>query len=142
MAIERILLDPAAEPNPADTDELAEGTVNKYDTGVPPADTDDLPEGAANKYDTGVPPSDLEELPDGATRKAMMDAEKTKLAGVEADAKDDQTGTEVRDLVVALPDLEREIVLTNPQTGEFKVIAVQVDADQKVAVDKDDVPIP
>jgi len=142
MTIERILLDPAAEKNPISTDELAEGTTNKYDTGVPPTDTDELPEGASNKYDTGVPPSDLEELPDGATRKAMMDAEKTKLSGVEENAKDDQTGAEIRDSVVALPELERKIVLTDPKTGEFKVTAVQVDADGKVAVDKDDVAIP
>lgn len=140
MAIERILLDPAAEPNPASTDELPEGTTNKYDTGVPPTDTDGLPEGAANKYDTGIPPANLEELPDGATRKAMMEAEKTKLGGVEENAKDDQSGAEIRDAVVALPDLERKIVVTNPQTGEFKVVAVQAAANGKVAIDKDDVP--
>ncbi len=139
MAIERILLDPAAEPNPVNTDELAEGAVNKYDTGPPPANTDALPEGAANKYDTGVPPTDLEELPDGATRKAMLDAEKTKLSGVEDGAKDDQTGTEVKDLIVALPDLDRKLVVTNPLVGEFKVIAVQADAAGLVAIDKNDV---
>ncbi|GAI90491.1 unnamed protein product, partial [marine sediment metagenome] len=44
--------------------------------------TDDLPEGTTSKYDTGVPPANLEELPDGATRKAMLDAEKTKLTGI------------------------------------------------------------
>lgn len=142
MAITRILLDPAAEPNPTSTDELVEGTVNKYDTGVPPADTDALPEGAANKYDTGVPPANLEELPDGATRMAMLDAERTKLTSVEADAKDDQTGEEIRDAVVALDDLDRKIIVTAPITGEFKVIAVQADADGKVAIDKDDVPEP
>ena len=142
MAIERILLDPAAEKNPVSTDELAEGTTNKYDTGVPPADTDALTEGTTNKYDTGAPPADLDALPDGETRKAMLDDEKTKLAGVEAGAKDDQTGEEIRDAVVALEDLERKIVLTNPQTGEFKVTAVQVASDGKVAVDKDSVPEP
>ncbi len=141
MTIERILLDPAAEKNPINTDELEEGATNKYDTGVPPTDTDGLPEGAANKYDTGVPPSDLEELPDGATRKAMMEAERTKLTGVEDNAKDDQTGEEIRDSVVALPDLERKIVVTDPQTGEFKITAVQAAADGKVAFDKDDIPI-
>ncbi len=140
MALASITLDPAAEVNPASTDELTEGSTNKYDTGVPPSDTDQLAEGAANKYDTGVPPADLEELPDGATRKAMMDAEKTKLAGVEADAKDDQTGEEVRDLVVALGDADRKIVVTNPQTGECKAIAAQMDSELKLRVDYDDVP--
>lgn len=140
MALQSIVLDPNAEVNPASTDELAEGTTNKYDTGVPPADTDALTEGATNKYDTGVPPADLEALPDGATRKAMMDAEKTKLAGVEENAKDDQDGAEIRDLVVALADLDRKIVITNPLTGECKVIAVQMDAALKLKAEYDDVP--
>jgi len=142
MTIERILLDPAAEKNPVSTDELPEGTTNKYDTGVPPADTDELSEGTSNKYDTGVPPSDLEGLPDGTTRKAMLAAEKTKLAGVEENAKDDQSGAEIRDAVVALPDLDRKIVITNPLSGEYKIVAVQAAANEKIAFDKDDVPIP
>ncbi|GAH81894.1 unnamed protein product [marine sediment metagenome] len=142
MAIQSILLDPAAEQNPASTDELAEGTTNKYDTGVPAADTDELTEGETNKYDTGVPPSDLEELPDGATRKAMMDAEKTKLEEIEDGAKDDQNGAEIRDLVVALEDTERKIVITNPVTGEHRVASVEVDADLKLKADYDDVPEP
>lgn len=107
---------------------------------VNPADTDALPEGATNKYDTGVPPADLEALPDGATRKAMLDAEKTKLAGIEEGAKDDQDGTEIRDLVVALGDTERQLVLTNPVTGEHKVVSVEVDADLKLKAVYDETP--
>lgn len=42
----------------------------------------------------------------------------------------------------AMADLDRGYIKTNPQTGEFKVTAVQVASDGKVAVDKDDVPIP
>lgn len=42
----------------------------------------------------------------------------------------------------AMDILERGYIITNPITGEFKVTAVQVDVDGKVAVDKDDVPIP
>lgn len=42
----------------------------------------------------------------------------------------------------AMDELERGYIITNPVTGEFKVTAVQVAADGKVAVDKDDVPIP
>ncbi len=102
-------------------------------------DTDELAEGAANKYDTGAPPADLEELPDGATRKAMSDAEKTKLTGIEADAKDDQTGPEVRDLIVGLADVDRKLVITEPVTDQFKVISLQRKADGKVEVAYDDV---
>ena len=106
---------------------------------VNPADTDELAEGTTNKYDTGAPPSTLEELPDGATRKAMEDAEKAKLTGIEENAKDDQSGAEIRDAVVALDDLDRKIVITHPLSGEYKIIAVQVASNNKIAFDKDDV---
>ena len=87
-----------------------------------------------------VNPADLDEVPDSATRKAMSDTEKTKLTGIEDSAKDDQTGAEVRDLIIALGDTERKIVITNPLTGEYKVVAVQVDASLELDVDYDDVP--
>lgn len=38
---------------PSTTDDLTEGSTNKYDTGVPPATTDDLTEGSTNKYEQG-----------------------------------------------------------------------------------------
>lgn len=136
------------------TDEIVPGEVSqaqwdaKYDTttkalkdmgGADAKDSDDLPEGAANKYDTGVPPSDLEELPDGATRKAMSDAEKTKLTGVEANATTDQTGAEIRDAVVAIAEGERKILVTEPQTGEFKVLGIHRNAAGNLEYDYDDV---
>jgi len=39
----------------------------------------------------------------------------------------------------AMVDLDRGYINTAPISGEYKVIAVQVDADGKVAVDKNDV---
>jgi len=102
-------------------------------------DSDDLPEGSTNKYDTGAPPSDLDGLPDGTTRKAMSDTEKTKLTGIEEGATDDQTGAEIRDSVVALGDTERKIVITEPQTGEFKVTGVHRNAAGNLEYDYDDV---
>jgi len=45
---------------PSTTDDLPEGTTNKYDTGVPPVSTDELAEGTTNKYDTGEPLTALE----------------------------------------------------------------------------------
>lgn len=122
-----------------DSDDLPEGAANKYDTGVPPADTDELSEGAANKYDTGVPPADLEALPDGATRKAMTDTEKTKLTGIEAGADVNPTGPEIRDLVVAITETERKIVITDPQTGEFKLLAIHRNAAGNLEYDYEDV---
>lgn len=122
------------------SDDLTEGTTNKYDTGAPPTTTDELTEGTTNKYDTGVPPTDLDDVPDSTTRKAMSDTEKTKLTGVEDSATADQTGTEIRDVVVALDDTERKIVVTDPQTGEFKVIGVHRNAAGNLEYDYEDTP--
>ena len=42
----------------------------------------------------------------------------------------------------AMDALERGYIITNPISGQYKVTAVQVTANNKVAVDKDDVPEP
>lgn len=102
-------------------------------------DSDDVPEGTENKYDTGVPPATIEDLPDGATRKAMLAAEKTKLTGVEDGAKDDQNGAEIRDLIVGLADTERKLLITDPGSGEHKVVSAQRLADGTIKVKFDDV---
>lgn len=102
-------------------------------------DSDDIAEGTANKYDTGVPPADLDDLADGAARKAMLAAEKTKLGGIEAGAQVDQTGPEVRDLIVAIAEVDRKIVITDPQAGEYKILAIQRNADGKQRTEYDDV---
>jgi len=150
MAIQEMELDPNAQ---AYTDDEIVGKVNTATDKINRAlavesaavdlsgkDTDDLPEGTGNKYDTGVPPSDLEVLPDGATRKAMSDAEKTKLTGVEDGAKDDQSGAEMRDAIVGLPDLERKLIVTDPQSGENKVVSLQRKANTKLGTKYDDEP--
>ena len=84
----------------------------------------------------------MDALPDGSTRKAMSDTEKTKLTGIEEGATVDQTGPEVRDLIVGIAEADRKIVISEPVSGEFKVIAVQRDATGKLKVDYDDVPEP
>jgi len=173
MAKQSILLDPNAQAysddeivgkvNAAAANITRANAVTSVAVDLSGKDTDDLAEGAGNKYDTGVPPADLEALPDGSTRKAMLVAEKTKLtgiedgaevnvgeeyttteatklAGIEDGAKGDQTGAEIRDAVVALADVDRKIVITEPVSGEFKVISVQRDADAKVKISYDDVP--
>ena len=126
--------------NSKDSDDLPEGTTNKYDTGAPPTSTDELTEGAVNKYDTGAPPSDLDELPDGTTRKAMSDTEKTKLTGIEENATVDQTGAEIRDAIVAIAETDRKILITEPLSGEFKVIGVHRNAAGNLEYEYDDVP--
>ena len=128
-------------PTSQSSDDLPEGTTNKYDTGVPPATTDELTEGVTNKYDTGVPPATQDDLPDGVTAKQFLATEKTKLAGVEENAKDDQDGAEIRDLIVALGDTERKIVITNPETGEFKLVDIHRNAAGNIEYTYEDVPV-
>lgn len=77
-----------------------------------------------------VNPADLDEVPDSASR----------FAAVEAGAKDDQIGTEIRDLIVALADADRKILVTDPASGEHRVYAVQRLAAGDLEVDYDDTP--
>lgn len=150
MAIQEMLLDPNAaaytddeivgKVNAAAANISRENAVESAAVDLSGKDTDNLSEGTANKYDTGTPPSDLDALPDGTTRKAMSDAEKTKLTGIEEEAKADQSGAEIRDAIVALPDTERKIIVTNPQVGENKVISVQRKSTGKLGTKFDDAP--
>jgi hypothetical protein len=73
-----------------------------------------------------------------ANLAALDSAAATKLAGIEAGATGDQTGAEIRDLIVGLADVDRKIVITTPTTGQFKVVAIQRQADGKFAVKYDD----
>lgn len=74
------------------------------------------------------------------TFQMLLLTERTKLAGIEENAKGDQTGLEMRDLVVALADTERKIVITNPLTGEFKLVGVHRNAAGNLEYSYDDVP--
>lgn len=121
MVKQTFLLDPNAQTY---TDDEIVGKIN-----------------AATADITRVGFTDLDKVSDGVTNKAFTDTEKTKLGTVEANAKDDQTGLEVRDLVVALGDTERKIVITEPVIGEFKVISIQRDSTGKAKVAYDDVAV-
>lgn len=150
MAIQEMELDPNAaaytddeivgKVNTAVVNVTRENAIESAAVDLSGKDTDDLSEGTGNKYDTGAPPSDLEELPDGATRKAMSDTEKTKLTGIEDNAKDDQSGAEIRDAIVGLPDLERKIIVTDPQAEENKIVSLQRKSTGKLGTKYDDEP--
>lgn len=129
MVRQSFVLDPNAQ---AYTDDEIVGKVNAAAVAITRADAID---GAA------LGAADLDDLADGTTRKAMLDAEKTKLGGIEAGAKDDQTGAEVRDLIVGLSDTERKFIMTEPVVGEFPIITMERKADGKTNVQFDDVPI-
>lgn len=122
MAKQSFLLDPNAQ---AYTDNEIVGKINSA---------------TATITRTGF--TDLDKIDDGSTKKSMTDAEKTKLSGVETGATADQTGTEIRDAVVALSDTERKIVITEPTSGEYKVISVQRDASGKAKISYDDQAVP
>jgi len=88
-----------------------------------------------------VNPADLAELDS---------AQDTKLNGIEADAKGDQTGDEIVAAIDAgssaitregaLDQDGLKIVKTVPAVGEFHILNIQRQSDGKVDVDYDDVP--
>ena len=129
----------------------ATAKINRVDAVESPAvdlsgkDADDLAESVTKKY-AGVSGADfvkssdtLDAITEGTTKKHFTDTEKTKLTGVEENAKDNQSGTELRDAIVGLTDAERKIVITNPISGEYKVPAIHRQADGKMDVEYDDV---
>ena len=108
-----------------------------------------------------VTPSDLDGLPDGTTRKAMSDTEKTKLTGIEENAEAnigeefttaeqtkltgvedsataDQTGTEIQTAVEGLADADRKIMVSDPQSGEYKVYGAHRNAAGNLEYDYED----
>lgn len=85
--------------------------------------------------------TDAEETKVAAIDQVYSSAEKTKLTGIEDSAKDDQTGAEIRDLIVALGDTERKILITLPETGEFKVISIHRNAAGNLEYKYDDVAV-
>lgn len=74
------------------------------------------------------------------TADAALDAAVAKLVSIEDGATADLTASEIRDLIVALADAERLIVITRPVSGKHKCIAMQRNADGKLEVEYDDVP--
>jgi hypothetical protein len=72
---------------------------------------------------------------------ALDSAAASKLAGIEAGATGDQSGAEIRDLIVGLADTDRKIIITVPTTGQFKVVSFQRQADGKMAAKYDDTAI-
>lgn len=119
MAKQSFVLDPNAQ---AYTDDEIVGKINSASATV-----------------TRVGFTDLDKISDGSTNVGYTGTEKSKLSGIEANATGDLSGTEIRDLIVALSDTERGIVITDPTTGEYKVISVERDSNGKLKIDYDDV---
>ncbi len=156
MVIQSAKLDPNAQSY---TDDEIVGKVNAAAVAITRAaaidgsalsavDSDDIAEGAANFF-AGISGADfikasdtLEEITEGATKKHFTDTEQTKLGTIEDSATIDQTGAEVRDLIVALADVDRQLIITDPGSGQFKVVSVERDPDGKFNLKYDDVAEP
>lgn len=105
---------------------------------ISPSTTDDLPEGSANKYDTGVPPATQDDLPDGSTAKQYTATEQTKLGTIEDDAKDDQSGAEIQTAIEGLSDANRKLILSEPLSGEHKIYGIHRNAAGNAEYDYED----
>lgn len=141
MAKESFQLDPNAA---AYTDDQIVAKVNAATANV---NADKVEDGTNNKVYTDAEKTKLSGVDDGAEVNpadlaALDSAAASHLAGIEAGAKDDQTAAEMRDAIIALPDTERKIVLTDPESGEKPILAIQRQADGKLDIDNDDQAIP
>ncbi len=126
MGIEKVYLDPNAQTY---SDNEIVGKVNTAGVNITRAGS---VEAAARPIETGEV---------GATELAAEEfttAEQTKLTGIDENAKDDQTGEEIRDSVVALADDDRKIVITRAQTGQKKIYAIQGHTDGKQETEQSD----
>jgi hypothetical protein len=74
-----------------------------------------------------------------ANLAALDSAAASKLAGIETGATADQTAAEVRDAIVGLSDDTRQIVISRPTTGQFKVYAIQKHSDGKTEIERNSV---
>ena len=63
----------------------------------------------------------------------------TKLTSIEDGAKDDQTGAEMVAAIVAEPEADRKIVITEPIATEHKVYSVKRNAAGELDYDYEDV---
>ena len=130
MAKQSFLLDPNAQ---AYTDDEIVGKVNAATAQITRSD-------AVNS--TALGDCTMDDLADGSTNKGYTATEQSKLSGVEENAAADQSGTEIRDLILGLGDTERGIVITDPTSGQYKVISIERDSSGKLKVDYDDVAEP
>jgi len=151
MAIEKVYLDPNAQSY---TDDEIVGKVNTATATITRASsvaaaarpigalevtaTELAADAVTNEKVAAAAAISADKTADGTTNKVYSATEKTKLGTVEESAKDDQTGAELRDAIVALADLDRKILITRPVVGQKKIIAIQTHSDGKQEVEQND----
>ncbi len=151
MVIQSAKLDPNAQSY---TDDQIVGKVNAAAVPITRADAigpaslgdvdlDDIADGTTSKSYTNTEKTKLGGVTEGAepnVGEEFTTGEQTKLTGISDGAQPDQTGPEVRDLILAIADTERGLVVTDPTTGQFKVVSIERDPDGKMNIKYDDVP--
>lgn len=76
-----------------------------------------------------------------AEANAYTDTKDTKLTSIEDSATTDQTGAEIQTAVEGLTDANRNIMISDPQTGEYKVHGAHRNAAGDLEYDYDDVAV-
>jgi len=138
MAIQSMQLDPNAASytddeivgkiNSASANITRAGCIEG--TAASALDSDDISEGSSNKYDTGVPPSSTDDLSEGSTNKYMVSDN-----GV-VTAINNASNAITREAALSQDDLN--IVKTAPAGGEFKVKNIHRDSSGKLDIEYDD----
>jgi len=93
-----------------------------------------------------------DQVEDGTTNKAYTGTEKTKLGGIEENAKDNQDGDEIVSAINAgasaitregaLSQADLKLVKSKPITGEHRINFVVRKSDGKMEADYEDTPEP
>jgi len=138
MAIQSMQLDPNAasytddeivgKVNAATANITRSGAIDG--TALSGVDTDDIGEGTSNKYDTGTPPSTTDDLTEGSTNKYMVSDD-----GV-VTAINNASSAITREAALSQDDLN--IVKSNPAGGEYLVKNIQRDSSGKLDIEYDD----
>lgn len=127
MAIEKIYLDPNAQ---VDTPDQVVAKINTATANIT----------RASSVSSAARPIASGEV--GAVQladEAFTSTQKTKLTGIATAATVDQTGPQMRDLIVAITDLDRTIVISRPVTGQKKIVALQTHSNGKTEVEQNSI---
>jgi len=123
---------------------------------VAPADLDGVPDGTTYKRMSATEQTKLGAVEENATAdqtggeiktayeaeaNAYTDTKDTKLTDIEENATADQTGLEVQTAIEGLADADRNIMVSDPQAGEYKVYGVHRNAAGNPEYDYDDVAV-
>jgi len=110
---------------------------------IAPADLDGVPDGTTYKRATGDQLTKVDGVEENATvdqtgaeikaayeaeENAFTDTKNTKLTGIEENAEANPTGLEMQTAIVALADADKELVVSEPQTGEYRIYGIHRNA--------------